>query len=255
MIWVRPDLGALFAGLDFDGFLALGQRTVKHSADRSRRTAAFERGGRRFYVKTHSGVGWGEIAKNWLQGKRPIVDARTEVRALERCAALGIPAPALAAWGVAGANPAARRSFVVSEELAGAERLSACLRPGVALSFNFRRALAERLGALVGRLHAAGLAHQDLYLDHVFLRADGRGGFELYLLDLHRTLPSSARRLRWRVKDLSALFGSALALGATRADAARFLRAYAGGGSSGPRERVLWHRCTRRMRRPELVGR
>ncbi len=253
MIWVRPDLGALFAGLAFEDFLALGQRTVKRSADRSRHTAAFERGGQRFYVKTHSGVGWGEIAKNWLQGKRPIVDARTEVRALERCAALGIAAPRLAAWGVEGANPAARHSFVVSEDLAGAERLSTRLGSGAPPSFRFRRALAERLGTLVGRLHGAGLAHQDLYLDHVFLREDGRGGFELFLLDLHRALPSSARRLRWRVKDLAALFGSARALGASRADAARFLRAYAG-GDLGARERILWRHCTRRIRRPELVS-
>src|SRR6185503_9189026 len=180
-------------------------------------------------------------------------DARTEARALERCAALGVPTPRLAAWGVEGANPAARHSFVVSEDLAGAERLSAHLGNGAPLSFPFRHALAERLGTLVGRLHGGGLAHQDLYLDHVFLREDDRGGFELFLLDLHRTLPSSPRRLRWRVKDLAALFGSARPLGASRADAARFLRAYAG-GDFGTRERVLWRRCTRRMRMPEPVS-
>ena len=246
MIWVRPDLGALFAGLDFEGFLALGQETVKRSQGGARHTSSFERGGKRFFVKTHAGVGWGEIAKNWLQGKRPIVDARPEARALERCAALGIPAPALAAWGVEGANPAARRSFVVSEELAGAERLSAWLRSRPRPPFALRRALAERLGRLVGRLHAAHLAHQDLYLDHVFLRADGADGFELFLLDLHRALPSSPLRQRWRVKDLAALFGSARPLGATRGDAARFLRAYAGRARLGPSERALWRRCVRR---------
>jgi len=132
MIWVRPDLGALFAGLSFDEFLALGQRTVKESAGGLRSTAAFERAGRHFFVKAHRGVGWGEIAKNWLSGKRPIVDARTEARALERCAELGIPVPALAAWGVEGANPARRRSFVVSEELDGAERECRGLRKHVA---------------------------------------------------------------------------------------------------------------------------
>lgn len=251
MIWVRPDLAALFAGLGFADYLALGEHTVKRSA--ARHTAAFERGGRRFYVKTHSGAGWGEIAKNWLQGKRAIVDARTEARALERCAALGIPAPRLAAWGVLGANPAARRSFLISEELAGAERLSARLRSGSPPSFAFRCALARRLGALVGRLHGAHLAHQDLYLEHVFLRADGPGEFELFLLDLHRALPSSPRHTRWRVKDLAALFGSARALGATRGDALRFLQAYTG-GALGSRERALWRRCARRVGRGYGVG-
>jgi heptose I phosphotransferase len=247
MIWVRPDLGALFAGLAFEDFLALGQETVKESRGGARLTASFERGGRRYFVKTHAGVGWSEIAKNWLSGKRAIVDARSEALALERCTVLGIPVPALVAWGVEGANPAARRSFVVSEELAGAERLSAWLRARPELPFALRRALAERLGRLVGRFHAAHLAHQDLYLDHVFLRANGADAFELFLLDLHRALPSSPRRLRWRVKDLAALYGSAHAFGVTRGDAGRFLRAY-GVTGLGARERALWRRCGRRAR-------
>jgi heptose I phosphotransferase len=120
----------------------------------------------------HRGVGWGEIAKNG-SGKRPIVVARVEARALERCAALRIPAPALAAWGVLGANPAARRSFVVSEELAGAERLSTWLGAGPRPSLALRRVLARDLGRIVGRLHGAGLAHQDLYLDHVLQAPEG----------------------------------------------------------------------------------
>lgn len=253
MIWVRPDLGALFGALAFEDFLALGQRLVKQNRDGSRRTSAFERGGRRYFVKTHAGVGWGEIAKNWLQGKRAIVDAGTEVRALRRCAALGIPVPALAAFGVTGANPAVRRSFVVTEELAEAERLSAFIARA-ALATAFRHALARRLGELVGRLHGAGLAHQDLYLDHVFLRratCDGfqDGTFELFLLDLHRTQTGRGARERWRVKDLCALLGSARTLGASRADAARFLLAYAGVPHLGPRERELWRRCARRARR------
>ena len=246
MIWIRPDLVALFGALAFEDFLALGRELVKQSPDGARRTAAFERGGRRFYVKTHTGVGWGEIAKNWLQAKRAIVDAGTEARALARCAELGIPVPALAAWGVAGANPAARRSFVVTEELAGAERLSAHLARTRPLAPASRHALTRRLGELVARLHAAGLAHQDLYLDHVFLRPAAGGAFELFLLDLHRTVPRSGARDAWRVKDLGALFGSARRLGATRADAARFLRTYAGSARLGSSERGLWRRAARR---------
>jgi heptose I phosphotransferase len=248
MIWVRPDLGSLFAGLGFEDFLALGEVSVKRSPNGARQTSSFERGGRHFFVKTHAGVGWGEVAKNWLQGKRPIVDARPEARALERCAALGIPAPRLVAWGVEGTSPAARRSFVVSEELEGAERLSAWLRARPRPALALRRALVERLGLLVGRLHAAHLAHQDLYLDHVFLRPDGADAFELFLLDLHRALPSSPRRQRWRVKDLAALYGSARALGGTRTDALRFLRVYAGETGLGALERALWRRCARRAR-------
>jgi len=245
MIWLRPDLAALFEGLAFEQFLALGERTAKRSADGSRHTAAFTRGGRGFYVKTHAGLGWLEIARSVLQGKRAIVDARVEVRALERCTALGIPVPRLAAWGVRGANPATRRSFVVTEALLDAERASALL-PHAAREFAFRTAFTRRLAALVARLHGAALAHQDLYLEHVFVRRDARGDFELFLLDLHRMLPAAPGRARWRVKDLAALYGSARALGATRGDAARFLRAYAATERLGAVERELWRRCAAR---------
>jgi heptose I phosphotransferase len=258
MIWVRPDLAALFAGLVFEDYLVLGERTVKESADGSRRTAAFERGGRRFFVKTHAGVGWGEIAKNWLQGKRAIVDAGTEARALARCAELGIPVPRLAAYGVSGASAAARRSFVVTEELEGAERLSALLADGAGAAPAFRHALARALGTLVARMHAAHLGHQDLYLEHVFLRR-GPGAhhdaFELFLLDLHRALPRSPARDGWRLKDLCALHGSAARHGAARGDAARFLAAYLGSGALAAGERALWRRCERRARQRRRASR
>lgn len=251
MIWIRPDLAPLFAGLGFDEFLRLGERTVKRSPDGARHTAAFARGGRGFYVKAHTGVGWAEILKNWLQGKRAIVDATTEVRALERCSALGIPVPVLAAWGVAGRDPGARRSFVVTEELPEAERVSTLLAPPRPLAPSLRHALARRLGTLVARLHAAPLAHQDLYLEHVFLRRLADGDFELFLLDLHRTVPAAPAASRWRVKDLGALAGSAARAGATRADGMRFLRAYAGGTGRLPTpERELWRAVARRLARP-----
>jgi heptose I phosphotransferase len=255
MIWIRADLRPLFDGLAFEDYLALGQRPAKASAGGARRTAWFERGGRGFYVKVHTGAGWGEIVRSCLQGKRPIVDARTEALALERCERHDIPAPRLAAWGRRGLDPGARRSFVVTEELAGAERLSAFLArelPGRG-SFPLRARLARRLGELVARLHGARLAHQDLYLDHVFLRA-GAGEPELFLLDLHRALPRRATSGRWRVKDLTALHGSARKLGGTRADAVRFLRAYAGGGRRlGDGERELWRRCAARAARRARV--
>ena len=108
-LWVRPDLAALFAGLDFDAFLELGQRRVRIGPDGARHTSWLERGGRRFYLKVHRGVGWGEIWKCWLQGKCPVVDARPEVEALGRLSALGLAVPRLAGYGVRGANPARRQ--------------------------------------------------------------------------------------------------------------------------------------------------
>ncbi len=247
MIWVREDLHELFAGLSFEGFLALGQRLVKASATGARRTSYFERGGRRFFIKVHSGVGWREIGKNWLQLKRPVVDARVEARALERCAELGIPTARLAAYGCAGLNPARRRSFVVTEALEGTERLSELLArellPGDSLAL--RRSVARSLGAIARALHAANLAHQDLYLTHFLARNERSGTPELYLVDLHRVREHHGSR--GRVKDLAALRFSALDLPLTRTDLARFARAY-GAGSSATRDPAFWSRIERRAR-------
>jgi tRNA A-37 threonylcarbamoyl transferase component Bud32 len=245
MIWVRPDLAARFGALAFEDFLALGQHAVKASADGTRRTAWFERDGQRYYLKTHAGVGWREILKNWLQGKPAVVDARTEAHALARCAARAVPAPALVAYGVRGADPGARRSFLVTEALEDAERLSTVLEAATP-DFGARAALARGLGALVARLHAAGLAHRDLYLEHVFVRAAPGAAPELFLLDLHRAVPLGTRAARWRAKDLAALHVSARSRGATRGDAARFLCAYVGTPRLAEAARALWRAAARR---------
>jgi heptose I phosphotransferase len=226
-VWVRPDLAAAFAGLAFEDFLALGEHEVRVGQRGARRTAWFERGGRRFFVKVHGGAGWGEILKCWLQLKRPVVDARVEARALARLAELAIPAPALAAWGAQGVDPARRRSFVVTESLEASEDLAEWLRrEGPRLAPALRARIARALGALAGELHAARLGHQDLYLAHFRIRCGADGAFELFVIDLHRALPALPLTRGWRRKDLAALRFSSLALGATRSDCARFLRAY-----------------------------
>jgi heptose I phosphotransferase len=97
VIELCPRADDCFRGLAFGEFLALGSELVKVSRDGTRRTAAFERAGRRYFVKTHAGAGWREIAKNWLSLKAPVLDAGTEARALLLAEARGLPAPRLVA--------------------------------------------------------------------------------------------------------------------------------------------------------------
>ena len=247
-LWIRPDLAPLFAGLDCEGFLALATEPVRVGPDGARKTGRFERAGRRFYLKVHSGVGWVEIAKCWLQGKRAIVDARPEASALARLAELGIAAPRLAAFGVRGRNPARRRSFVLTESLEETEDLAEFLARGPLPPPRLRHALARELGRLVGRLHAARLAHQDLYLTHFRLRR-GAERFELFLIDLHRALPAPPGSERWRKKDLAALRFSTLGLALARGDLARFWRAYRAELAAPPAsERALLRRIETRAR-------
>lgn len=247
MIWLAARAGEPFRGLAFEQYFALGTELVKASRDGSRRTAAFERGGRRYFVKTHAGTGWREIAKNWLSLKRPVVDAGTEARALLLAEARGLAAPRLVAWGVEGANPATRRSFVVTEALPESARLSVALAAELARGVARRHALTRALAELVRALHAIPLAHRDLYLEHLFLaQAPPDAAPRLFLLDLHRSAPPRAPE-RAFVKDLAALYGSARRHGATRADALRFLHVYAAGRPADARQ-TLFLAAARRAR-------
>jgi heptose I phosphotransferase len=249
VIHLEPHARARFEGLRFDDYFALGTELAKASRDGRRRTAAFERGGARYFVKTHAGTGWFEIAKNWLSLKQPVVDARTEARALLRGAELGLALPRLVAFGCEGANPATRRSFVVTEALPESERLSACVARelGAPDGLARRRALVRGLAELVRGLHAAPLAHRDLYLEHVFLaRAGSPESPRLFLLDLHRAA-APRRPGPAFVKDLGALYRSSRRHGVTRGDALRFLRLYEPDASRA-RLHVLFRACARRAR-------
>ena len=64
--------------------------------------------------------------------------------------------------------------------------------------------LTARLAELVGRLHAAGCVHRDLYASHVFLAESG-SSLHLFLIDLARVFRPRWRRRRWRVKDIAQL--------------------------------------------------
>lgn len=248
MIHLTPRAAGLFDGLAFEQFFALGEHLAKASADGKRRTLAFERGGRHFYVKTHAGCGLGELLKNGLQLKRPVVDASTEARALLRGEELGLPLPRLVAWGLRGRNPARRRSFIVTEALPPARRLSLVLPDELAAGPARRRALVVAAAALVRALHAAPLAHRDLYLEHLFL-AEGPEphGPRLFLLDLHRSAPP-VRARRAFVKDLAALAGSSRPRGITRSDALRFLVLYAP-ALARPARHALFRTVARRLAR------
>lgn len=225
-LWVRPDLAEIFGGLDFEAFLGLGAEHVRSGPDGARHTSRFTRAGRSFYLKVHSGVGWAEIAKCWLQGKRAVVDAWPEAEALLKLAELELAAPRLAAFGLRGRDPARRRSFVVTEGLEDTLDLAELLAREPAPAFPLRRRLARELGRIVGRLHAAPLAHRDLYLTHFRVRRAPDGDLELFLIDLHRAHVARGPSGSWRRKDLGALRYSTLALAVTRGDCARFWRAY-----------------------------
>jgi heptose I phosphotransferase len=196
-----------------------------------RRTLRTEVAGRGYFVKIHRGIGWGEIAKNLLTAKLPVLGARQEWQAIARLTDAGVPTMTAVAYGERGANPASQHSFIVTEELAPTpdlEQLSlnwAQQPPEPAL----KRALIAEVARMTGTMHRAGVNHRDCYICHFLLHTDrplAADDLHLSLIDLHRAQTRSHTPRRWRDKDLAALYFSVLDIGLTRRDKLRFLREY-----------------------------
>lgn len=197
----------------------------------ARRTLRTEVAGRGYFVKIHRGVGWAEIFKNWLTAKAPVLGAEQELIAIERLREHNIATMTAVAFGARGRNPAQQHSFIITEELAptiSLEDYSMAWRtepPQPALKW----ALIARVAQMVGGMHRAGVNHRDCYICHFLLHTDTPitpDSFRLSVIDLHRAQTRNITPLRWRNKDLAALYFSALDIGLTERDKLRFLREY-----------------------------
>ena len=196
-----------------------------------RRTLRTEVEGQGYFVKIHRGIGWGEIAKNLLTAKAPVLGAGQEWRAIQRLHEVGVPTMSAVAYGERGANPASQHSFIITEELAPTVSLEDFTAswleqpPAPAL----KRALIAEVARMAGTMHRAGVNHRDFYICHFLLHTDKpvtATDFRLSLIDLHRAQARSRTPRRWRDKDLAGLYFSALEIGLTRGDKLRFLRDY-----------------------------
>jgi len=196
-----------------------------------RRTLRTEVAGHGYFVKIHRGIGWGEIVKNLLTAKLPVLGARQEWLAIKRLTAAGVPTMTAVAYGERGGNPARQHSFIVTEELAPTtdlEQLSlhwAQQPPEPRL----KRALIAEVARMTGMMHRAGVNHRDCYICHFLLHTDQpltADTLRLSLIDLHRAQTRNATPRRWRDKDLAALYFSVLDIGLTERDKLRFLRGY-----------------------------
>lgn len=239
----------------FDWLLNLDGKVYRHV--KHRRTLEFTAGGRRYFIKIHRGCGWGEIFKDLLSARLPIVSARSEWEAIERLRRIGIATMNVAGRGERGANPAERESFVITEALENMVSLEDLTKDWGGLAGKARerlkRALLERIAALAKIMHRHGLNHRDFYLCH-FLVADRAwqrwrpaDDLELHLIDLHRMQSRRQVPRRWRVKDLASLLHSSLDAGLTRRDLLRFVRIYEGKpwGRLDAASKRLWRRIWR----------
>ncbi|MBU0903200.1 MAG: lipopolysaccharide core heptose(I) kinase RfaP [Gammaproteobacteria bacterium] len=221
---------SLWAGRDAFAAVEALQGQVYRELE-GRRTLRTEVDGRGYFVKIHRGIGWGEIVKNLLTAKLPVLGARQEWQAIQRLTDVGVATMTAVAYGERGSNPAAQHSFIVTEELAPTTDLEQ-------LSLNWAQqppeprlkwALIQEVANMVGNMHRAGVNHRDCYICHFLLHTDKpvtAEDFRLSVIDLHRAQVRGAVPLRWRNKDLAALYFSALNIGLTQRDKLRFLRGY-----------------------------
>lgn len=229
-LWLQPSFAGLWAGRDAFAAVDALDGEVFRQRD-GRRTFRCEIGGRGYFVKIHHGIGWGEIVKNLLVGRAPILGAGNEWQAIHRLTAIGIDTMRAVAFGQCGWNPARRHSFLITEELAPTISLEDFCRawahqpPPTAL----KHALIRRVADMAGCMHRAGVNHRDFYLCHFLLHLEPQPtaqALKLSLIDLHRAQSRTQVPRRWRDKDLAGLYFSALGIGLTQRDFLRFLRVY-----------------------------
>ncbi|HQN64198.1 MAG TPA: lipopolysaccharide core heptose(I) kinase RfaP [Methylophilus sp.] len=213
-------------GEPFDALMQLQGKAFRDVP--GRKTMQVTIGGKSYFVKQHFGVGWGEILKNLLSLKKPILGAMTEVAAIQKLDATGIPNTPLVAYGQRGCNPATMQSFVLTEDLGDiitAEELSEDWQHKPAES---RQALIQALAELAKRLHQAGLCHRDFYLCHFVVKKAEfeQGKLDLHLIDLHRMLQGQSPNGKSVMKDIAGLFFSGLQMGWGAEDLALFKQHY-----------------------------
>jgi heptose I phosphotransferase len=228
-LYLREDLREAWGEVElFERVFVLEGELYRAIANR--RTLRFEIGGRGYFAKTHASSGWGEIVKNLLTLRLPVVSARNEYLACRHLEARGIRAPTVAAYGVRGWSPARRQSFIVCDALDGFESLEELAArwqhtPPTALE---QRRLVMAVAAFARRFHEAGMVHRDFYICHLLLdqAAYAEGRIELAVLDLHRAIIYPRIPPRWRQRDLAALLYSTMELPLSRRAWYRFLRVY-----------------------------
>ncbi|MGD6768682.1 lipopolysaccharide kinase InaA family protein, partial [Mammaliicoccus lentus] len=74
--------------------------------------------GKGYFVKIHRGIGWGEILKNLVTARLPVLGAGQEWTAIQRLNDAGVSTMTAVAYGERGSNPAQQHSFIITEELA-----------------------------------------------------------------------------------------------------------------------------------------
>ena len=200
----------------FAGFMQLSGRVFRDVP--GRKTMQINLGERSYFIKQHFGVGWGEIAKNLMIGKKPIISAMTEVKAIQKLDEIGIATTPLVAYGQRGSNPANLQSFVLTEDLGDIVSLEdICADPKTyPMTAQTKQLMLKAVANLATKLHGSGQelasVHRDFYFCHFALQHQHAkvNQYDLYLVDLHRMLLNQAPNGNAVMKDIAGFYFSAM---------------------------------------------
>ena len=205
-----------------------------------RRTLRFTRGNKDYFLKMHTGVGWGEIIKNITYLRAPVVGALNEWHGVHRLKDLEIDTMTVAAYGIRGRNPATKHSFIVTEALPTETSLEDFCAdwkdnpPKTLKQVRLKRWILNKVVETARVIHENGANHRDFYLCHFLLDAHFNQDDQvsrdskLYLIDLHRIQMRRKTPERWAVKDIAGLYYSSKEIGLTKRDLLRFMKLYRG---------------------------
>ena len=198
-----------------------------------RKTLRFYMGDDGFFIKQHFGIGWKEVFKNLSQFKLPVIGAKTEYNAIKFLHSLAVDTMDIVGFSQHGFNPATIKSFLITKELNSTISLEDyCVDwPSRPPAFSEKQLLVREVAGIVKKMHENGLNHRDLYICHFLMRKSNEvvdNETPLFVIDLHKAQIRQKVPERWLIKDLSALYYSAMHIGLTRRDFLRFIKEYRG---------------------------
>jgi len=243
--WIGEDI--------FDRLFALEGKLYRNKE--GRRTIRFTIDGKNYFGKFHRGIGWKDLLKNLFQFRLPVIGAQNEWTAIRKLEKLGIKTTPLAGYGKRGINPAKIQSFVITEELKNTVSLEDFCRNWQKMPppYSLKKSVITKVAETARTLHENGMNHRDLYICHFLLDLSsliplsGSKNPEIHLIDLHRVQFRRKTPLRWKVKDIAALYFSSMDTGLTNRDLLRFMRVYRNTDiKSAMKEKRFWVKVEKR---------
>ena len=229
MLVLKEPFKTAWANKDpFEEVLKLNGEVYREVA--TRRTLNFKFQGESFYIKVHRGTTVKEILKNYLSLRAPVLGAANEYKAINRLTELGVNTMEVVAFGERGVNPLTRESFIITKDLNPAISLEDYCKvwKDNPPSYHVKKVLIEEVARMVKTMHEGGVNHRDCYICHFLLHlpCSEQDIPKLSVIDLHRAQIRRRVPVRWRNKDLVALYFSSFEMGLTTKDYCMFLKKY-----------------------------